>query len=188
MKKILYSLFFITAVFTKAQVAIGNASTVNAGSVLLSFEGHTATDATNDAITTNDRGIILPSVATSPTYTAVNPLTNNPNNGTFLFDKTSKMIRMFENGVWKNFSSLAGDNSKVLSNTSSEIGKGVIIGSNTSNAKGVLVLESPSKALTLPHIQNPHLTVKSPYTGMMCYDTASNTIAIFDGINWNYWR
>jgi len=188
MKKILYIIFFSASILANAQVTIGNTSTVNTGNVLLSFEGNTATDATNDATTINTKGIILPAAGISPNYTVVNPLTNNPNNGTFLFDKTTKMIRMFENGAWKNFSSATGDDSRVLPNTSNETGTGVIIGSNTSAAKGVLVLESPSKALVLPHIQNPHLNVKSPYTGMMCYDTASNTIAIFDGVSWNYWR
>ena len=34
----------------------------------------------------------------------------------------------------------------------------------------------------------PHLNVKSPYPGMMCFDTVSNTLAVFDGENWNYWK
>ena len=188
MKKILYLTFCIITFYSNAQVFMGSGPAVTGTSILLNFEGHTATDATNDAITANNRGIILPSVGTTPTFSIVTPATNNSNNGTFIFDKSTKMIKMFENGNWRNFSTTAGDDSKVLANTSAEVGTGVIIGANTTTAKGVLVLESSSKSLVLPHIQNPHLTVKSPYPGMMCYDTASNTIAIFDGTSWNYWR
>ena len=30
--------------------------------------------------------------------------------------------------------------------------------------------------------------VFSPYPGMMCYDMASKTVAIFDGTQWSYWN
>ena len=98
------------------------------------------------------------------------------------------MIKMFENGYWKNISNSVGSDLKLYDNSSAELGKGVIIGEQTTNAKGVLVLESTSKSLILPQIQNPHITVKSPYAGMICYDTVSNTFASFDGVSWNYWR
>ena len=63
-----------------------------------------------------------------------------------------------------------------------------VIGSRVTKADGVLVLESSNKALVLPKIENPHLNVKSPYPGMMCYDTARKAMAVFDGIVWNYWK
>jgi len=186
-KTIIISILFIGGA-TKAQVSIGGNQTVNGNSTILDFKGNTATEAPADQNTTNDKGIILPAVANSPSYTAVAPATDNPNNGTFLFDKTLKMVRMFENGTWVNLSDSAGDDVKVLSNSSDEKGSGVIIGANTTDAEGVLVLESSDKAMILPHIKNPHTTVKSPYPGMMCYDTASNSLAVFDGVRWNYWK
>lgn len=62
------------------------------------------------------------------------------------------------------------------------------MGAKESAADGVLVLESTNRALVLPHVTNPHLTVKSPYPGMMCYDTVKKAVAVFDGTVWNYWK
>ncbi|MNG09522.1 hypothetical protein D3C84_929420 [compost metagenome] len=62
------------------------------------------------------------------------------------------------------------------------------MGAKESAADGVLVLESADKALVLPKVNNPHITVKSPYTGMMCYDLNKKAVAIFDGVVWNYWK
>ncbi len=188
MKKIIYIFICIITSYVNAQVYIGTNNVLANESTLLFFEGNTTSDLTNDVTTTNSKGIILPAVATTPTYNVVTPTTNNPNNGTFIFDRTSKMIKMFENGYWKNISNSVGSDLKLYDNSSAELGKGVIIGEQTTNAKGVLVLESTSKSLILPQIQNPHITVKSPYAGMICYDTVSNTFASFDGVSWNYWR
>lgn len=180
------SLFVLLGNIVFGQVAIGKQS-INGNSTILDFADTTATESPTDKETTNYKGIILSAVESSPTFTVVTPTTNNPNNGTFLFDKASKKIRMFENGTWVDLSN-AGNSSNVIVNSSAETGKGVIIGSETTNAQGVLVLESSDKAVIIPHIKNPHTTVKGPYPGMMCYDTVSNTIAVFDGSNWNYWR
>lgn len=94
---------------------------------------------------------------------------------------------MYENDVWKSLSD-AGNSSVVITNNSAETGKGVIMGEAASSADGVLVLESQNKAMILPQIAAPHLNVKSPYPGMMCYDTVSKTLAVFDGSVWNYWK
>ena len=180
------SLFVLLGNIVFGQVAIGKQS-INGNSTILDFADTTATESPTDKETTNYKGIILSAVESSPTFTVVTPTTNNPNNGTFLFDKASKKIRMFENGTWVDLSN-AGNSSNVIVNSSAEVGNGVIIGAETTNAQGVLVLESANKAVIIPHIKNPHTTVKGPYPGMMCYDTVSNTIAVFDGTNWNYWR
>ena len=168
------------------QVAIGKQS-INGNSTLLDFADTTTSELPTDQETTNYKGIILSAVQATPTFPVVNPTTNNPNNGTFLFDSSSSLVRMFENGSWINLSG-TGNASNLIINPSDEVGNGVIIGAETTNAQGVLVLESANKAVIIPHIKNPHTTVKGPYPGMMCYDTVSNTIAVFDGTNWNYWR
>ncbi|WP_148043492.1 hypothetical protein [Chryseobacterium sp. G0240] len=62
------------------------------------------------------------------------------------------------------------------------------MGASTSSAPGVLVLESANKALILPKVAAPHLNVKNPYPGMICYDTASKSMAVFDGLKWSYWK
>lgn len=183
MKVILLALFFILSCQSiSAQIIVGGDKSIG-NSELLSFPKTTATNALTDTRTDNDRGIILPAVDTRPSF--VNKASNN---GTFIFDKSSKKVLMFENGIWKELSQGSGDIGSLVLNTSAEEGNGVIIGADTTSAEGVLVLESNNKALVLPHIENPHITVKSPYPGMICYDTKSNSLAIFDGAKWNYWR
>src|SRR5690606_21623372 len=100
-----------------------------------------------------------------------------------------KKLKMYENGVWVTLSN-EGEDAAALVNPSSELSEdsGVILGSDLSQAKGVLILESNSKAMVLPKINTPHLTVKNPYPGMICYDTVSKSIALFDGKVWNYWK
>lgn len=184
MKKSIYSIIFCTiASVAFGQVSIGGNESVKGNSTILDFAGGTATESSADQATTNEKGIILPAVGSSPTTLDAN------NNGTFLFDRNLKMVRMFENGSWVNLSDASGsDIPSAMVNASNEVGKGVIIGAQSSSAKGVLVLESTDKAMILPHIKNPHTTVKSPYPGMMCYDTVSNSLAVYDGTRWNYWK
>lgn len=82
--------------------------------------------------------------------------------------------------------SSAGDVSKIAQNTSNEVGNGVIIGNSTSAATGVLILEATDKALALPQIASPQTNVKSPYPGMICYDTTTKTVAVFNGKVWSF--
>ncbi len=167
MKNLVY-IILVLGGFSQAQIAIGKTAVVGSNT-LLDF----------DQSPTNSKGIILPAV----TNAANVALTN----GTFVFDINTKKVRMVENNAWKDLSD-AGNTSNLISNTSNDIGNGVILGAETSAATGILVLEATDKAMILPKITNPHLTVKSPYAGMMCYDTVSKTLAVFDGTNWNYWK
>ncbi|WP_312554710.1 hypothetical protein [Empedobacter brevis] len=167
MKNLVY-IILVLGGFSQAQIAIGKTAVVGSNT-LLDF----------DQSPTNSKGIILPAV----TNAANVALTN----GTFVFDINTKKVRMVENNAWKDLSD-AGNTSNLISNASNDIGNGVILGAETSAATGILVLEATDKAMILPKITNPHLTVKSPYAGMMCYDTVSKTLAVFDGTNWNYWK
>lgn len=127
------------------------------------------------------KGIILPAVQTLPA---------SPANGTFLFDAgdAEKKIKMFENGGWVALSGTGNTTNIVSYSGLTDNNKKTVMGALESNADGVLVLESTNKALVLPKVSNPHLTVKSPYPGMMCYDTDRNALAVFDGTVWNYWK
>lgn len=136
------------------------------------------------------KGIVLPAVETMPA---------TPANGTFLFDKTAQAIKMYQNGTWMLLSG-TGDNTKVAPYSGTvDNGRQTIIGSRTTKVyngtafvdgavDGVLVLESSNKALVLPHVSNPHLNIKSPLAGTMCYDTDRKALAVFDGKVWNYWK
>lgn len=171
-KKIIFSIIFCSlATFANAQVALGGKTIVDGNNTLLDFN--------NTAGNTN--GIILSAVDSAPTLTAAN-------NGTFLFDKSDKRVKMYEKNAWVKLSDV-GSTANIVDNTSAENAAGAaIIGATTSTATGVLVLEAPDKAMILPKIATPHQSVKSPYPGMMCYDTTSKTLAVFDGTAWSYWK
>lgn len=167
MKNLIY-IILVLGGFSQAQIAIGKTAVVGSNT-LLDF----------DQSPTNSKGIILPAVTNTATVSVTN--------GTFIFDIDTKKVRMVENNVWKDLSDV-GNSSNLISNSSNDIGEGVIIGAESSSAPGILVLESTDKAMVLPKITNPHLTVKNPYAGMMCYDIVSKSLAVFDGVNWNYWK
>ena len=95
---------------------------------------------------------------------------------------------MYENGSWFNLSEVGSITDLVIPSGTVDNAKSTIIGSKTSNADGVLVLESKTKALVLPNVNQPHNSVSNPYPGMMCYDTDRKAIAVFDGSVWNYWK
>ncbi|MCJ7932592.1 MAG: hypothetical protein MUW56_02890 [Chryseobacterium sp.] len=151
-----------------AQIAIGKQG-VDGNSTVLDF----------DNVSGNTKGLILPATSGFPTGNLVN--------GTFIFDVTDNKVKVYENDTWKSLSD-AGSLGAVVVNDSAELGKGVVMGAASSSADGVLVLEAPDKAMILPKIAAPHLNVKNPYPGMVCYDTTSKTLAVFDGSVWNYWK
>lgn len=137
-------------------------------------------DALLDFPTGQNKGIVLPMVESLPTGSAAT-------NGTFLIDKTDGKVKVRQNGVWLNLTSSSNLSSYSV-NPSADISDGLIIGSTSSSASGVLVLESTNKALMLPKVASPHLNIKSPYPGLMCYDTVKNSIAVFNGEGWYYWN
>ena len=151
-----------------AQVAIGK-ETIEGKDTILDFNNSPA----------NTKGLILPATKGLPA--------GSPANGTFIFDTSDDKVKVYENNSWKALSD-TGNSTTIKANDSDEKGAGVVIGEKEGSADGVLVLESPDKAMILPKISSPHLNVKNPYPGMICYDTASKTFAVFDGTVWNYWK
>lgn len=170
MKKILLICFWTTISTTLySQTAIGK-ETVD-GDALLDFG--------NDG-----KGIILP---------YVNEITvSNPTPGTFIFDTQSKQVVYYSQTAseegWITMNENTNDATAPTNSTLEEVGGGVILGADSATAQGVLVLESTNKALILPKVANPHLTILSPVHGTICYDTASQTIAVFNGKEWAYWK
>jgi hypothetical protein len=138
------------------------------------------TDALLDFPVGQNKGIVLPMVETLPTGAAAS-------NGTFLIDKTDGRVKVRQNGVWLNLTGTSSLSSYSV-NPSADTFDGVIIGATSSSASGVLVLESTNKALMLPKVVSPHINIKSPYPGLMCYDTTKNAVAVFNGANWYYWN
>ncbi|MCX8533947.1 hypothetical protein [Chryseobacterium luquanense] len=185
MKKSLILMAAMFIISLNAQIGIGKTVISGTGSIM-EFDGNTSNQL-SDNTTANTKGLILPAVLEIPNFGTSGSATSIPQNGTFLFDRQTKKNRFYENGVWKDLSD-EGNNANLIPFAGTEKGNGVIVGASSSAAKGVLVFESADKALVLPHIFNPHLTVINPYPGMMCYDTQSNSIAVYDGTNWNYWK
>lgn len=171
MKKILVNIsILLLANFTMAQVAIGK-STIE-GDALLDFGSGSA------------KGILLPVITDLPA---------SPANGTFLMDSNDLTVKVYENDQWVGLTEVGAisgipNTTDVILNSSDEVGEGIIIGSETSSASGVLVLEAADKAMVLPKVANPAENIKSPRAGMMCYDTTNDVIAIFDGNQWNFWE
>lgn len=166
MKKIISIIAILYVGLASAQIAIEKAQVDGSG--LLDFPANTT------------KGILLPIVETLPT---------DASPGTLLMDKNDKIIKMNVESVWVPLSDQGAVTGAVF-NTNAEIpGQNrIIMGSDATTAPGVLVLESSDKALILPKISEPHINVKNPYPGMMCYDTVSKTMAVFDGLKWNYWK
>lgn len=167
MNKTIYTvLIFLTSLTIYSQVGIETTSVHE--------------DALLDFPTGQNKGIVLPMVETLPTGAAAT-------NGTFLIDKTDGRVKVRQNGVWLNLTRTSNLSSYSV-NPSADTSDGVIIGASSSSASGVLVLESTNKALMLPKVASPHLNIKSPYPGLICYDTVKNSIAVFNGEGWYYWN
>lgn len=183
MKKYLILTSIIFAGFCSAQVAIGK-QTVD-GNAILDFGSQ-------------NKGIILP-------IADISDPTSVYTNGTLLMDIDDLTVKAYQNNTWTPLSDpgqltvLLDSNDNPIStaakiNTSAEVGQGVILGDVDTNglppsgADGVLVLESSTQALVLPKVADPHINIKSPVAGTICYDLTSDSLAIFDGKVWNYWK
>lgn len=178
MKKIISGILIGAAVFSNAQVIIGDAVGTAAvkTSVLLDF-------APNE-----NKGIILPYVRTLPTA---------PVEGTLVLDATdATQARVkYYNGTWVDLSGQDADVTAVLATqpTASQMPEGagekVIIGAASSAANGILVLESTTKAMVLPMVEDVQ-NVPSPSAGMMVYinKEGAKRLAVFNGSKWSYWK
>lgn len=166
MKNIIVLIGFLFSGLVFAQVGIGKEAIDGSG--ILDFAPNTT------------NGIMLPIIETLP---------NDAVAGTILMDKNDKTIKMKDHSTWIALSD-AGSINNVTFNTNDEVAgpNRVIIGGPVTSVPGVLVLESTDKALILPKVADPHINVKSPYPGMICYDTVSKTMAVFDGLKWSYWK
>lgn len=65
----------------------------------------------------------------------------------------------------------------------------VVIGSNTSSADGVLVLESDTRAMVLPIVETVQ-SIENPAPGMMVFlgKTGSKRLAVYNGTVWSFWK
>ena len=174
MKKIFISFLTLTAACASAQVAIGK-TTVSSPSVSLEF--YDGSD--------NAKGFTLPWV------TSANNVANAVD-GTMIFDSNDRKTKLRDKGQWKD---LTGTDSGIvdltLQNGITEKAEAKVqIGGNpqTDTTSGILVLADTSKAMVLPKVANPHLTIINPEPGTMAYDTVKKQLAIYNGKDWSFWK
>ena len=190
MKNILSIIAIMFSGLASSQIIMGDAiGTTSAGqkaSVLLEFAAG------------QNKGIILPYVRTLPTGTGLAE-------GTIVLDasnQTAARVKYY-NGVttggatgWVDLSS--GNNANITNSMTlqpssstvvEDVGAKVIIGADTSSADGVLVLESSTKAMILPTVNDTN-NIPDPAPGMMVYinKTGAKRLAIFNGGGWTYWK
>jgi len=191
MKSLLTIITFLIFNSTFSQVIIGNnVGTVPAGqksSVLLEFAAG------------ENKGIILPYLRTVPSGTGLAEGTiildaSNPANSKIKY--YNGLISLQSTDGWVDLSSGKSAN---ISNymtiqplsgsvTEDPVGK-VIIGASNTSADGILVLESDSKAMVLPMVENTD-EVPDPAPGMMLYinKAGAKRLAVFNGEGWTYWK
>ena len=171
-----------------SQVIIGDkVGTVPAGqkqSVLLEFEQG------------KNKGIILPYVRTMPSGIGFVE-------GTIVLDATTptKARVKYYNGLitsdspdgWVDLSS--GHDADITAEmgiqptVTEDATAKVIIGDSSGAANGVLVLESDSKAMVLPMVEDTD-DVPDPAPGMMVYinKAGAKRLAVYNGGGWTYWK
>ncbi len=175
--------------------------------VVIGGETGTATDKTSvllDFAPNQNKGIILPYNRTLPTGTGLE-------GGTITVDATDATkakVKVYAPGNakadasgWIDLSSgneanltapvdymtkqpLSTGPNAVIENADAK----AIIGSPTTTAKGVLILESTTKALVLPQVATTD-DIINPAPGMMVYINKSGfeRLAVFNGAKWTYW-
>ena len=183
------SIFLSTCAF--AQVAIGKAS-VNPS---VSLEFYDNAD--------NVRGIILPwvdGVSDTAPFITNSPATETVVNGTLVYDRSDKKVKVKYATGWRDLSKdatgttvdpITSIDGLSLQTPRNELAEAKVqIGGNpdTDTTPGILVLADTNKAMVLPKVASPHLTIINPAPGMMAYDTTKKQLALFNGTVWSFWK
>ena len=173
-------------VIINANTATAKTTPTNTTSVLLEFG--------NDG----DKGIVLPYVEILPSGT------NDAKGGTLVFDVSAnseyKVKVKNETTGWTDLSVQSGYNAAVASDVKTpqatpledNSGAKVIIGNETSDSDGVLVLESDTKAMILPIVED-YKAIKNPSAGMIAFlkhpsDNTKHRLIVFNGQKWAFWE
>lgn len=175
-----------TAVFSQMRIGKSDATGISNTSVLLEFGD------------TKDKGVILPYVETLPTEGDT-----KATGGTLIFDVSAnteyKIKVKNQNAGWRDLSVQSGYTASIDASVKNQqasplvdlAGAKVIIGSATSTADGVLVLESANKAMVLP-IVDDYKAIKNPSPGMLAFlkglTADEHRLIVFNGQKWTFWR
>ncbi|WP_379962966.1 hypothetical protein [Epilithonimonas sp. UC225_85] len=176
MKKILVlSIFIFLKSNFSAQVIFGDAvgTASDKTSVLMEFSN------------AGNRGLILPYVTDKSAITTP---------GSIILDAstpTAAKVKYYNGTTWIDLTVLPSNVSSYLGiqPTSKENANAkVIIGSSTSSADGILVLESTTKAMVLPIISSyQNIVNPAPGTMAMINNGGIKTLAVYNGEQWSFW-
>lgn len=129
-----------------------------------------------------DGGISLPRVADVSTA--------GTTAGTFLVDATNKIVKYYGDNAWVDLTS--AKSSAISSYALTEAnGNGMKIADGTvteNSLTGVLTLSSKDRALQLPVVADVTTLPSPPEAGMICYDKASKSLAVYNGEKWSFWN
>lgn len=175
MKKlaIILSLFLISN--WNAQVIFGDniGTASNKNSVLMEFAN------------SGNKGLILPYVTNKTGLTTPGSLILNATT------PTAARVEYYNGTTWvdlslqnANVTSFLGIQPISRENANAK----TVIGSNTSAADGILVLESTNKAMVLP-IVSSHQNIVNPAPGMMALinNGGNKVLAVYNGNQWAFW-
>lgn len=165
-----YTISTIIALFltitVQAQVAIEKESITNS-SVILEFDDVRTTPS-------KQKSLILP---------VLDNLSGIPSNqaGTLALNAADNTVMLQRNnGVWEIISTSTVD---FESPTAAELNGGSIIGDQANAPDGVLVLNSTTQAMILPHVTKVE-DVAEPEVGAWVYDVQRKALAFYNGENW----
>lgn len=174
-KKLLYILGLSVCSGISAQVIFGDkvGTAANKSSVLMEFAN------------TGNRGFIMPYVTDKTNINAA---------GSVILDAstpTAAKVRYYNGTAWVDLSVNGANVSSYLAiqPTSRENAAAkVVIGSSTSSADGILVLESSTKAMVMP-ITNSYQNIVNPAPGTMTLVNNSGilSLAVYNGSQWSFW-
>lgn len=176
---------FSATIFSQVRIGKSNASNLSSNSVLLEFGD------------TKDKGIVLPYIENIPSEGSA-----QATGGTIIFDVSAnteyKIKVKNQNAGWRDLSVQSGYSTSVETIvkpaqaaplTDNAIAK-AIIGSATSTADGILVLESVDKAMVLP-IVDDYKAIKNPSPGMLAFlkglTADEHRLIVFNGQKWTFW-
>lgn len=163
-------LFLKTVATFGQQVVVGNKQQFSSSSSILEFPE-------NDT-----RGLVLPKVNVG--------LVTKVEEGMLVYDVIEKKIKYSKGiGIWEDLSINIGEvDPDELPTLIEDTSARTLIGNNVNvSTEGVLVLDSTSRALVLPRVENPHLRMISPPTGTIVYDTKTNMLCVYNGKEWAFW-
>lgn len=159
-------------------MAIGKAS-VSSGAVSLEFGNA-------------DKGMVLPWVNSAASVSGAV-------NGTLIYDTSDHKVKLLSSTGWKDLSvDTLGTTVDPITNIdgitlqspfTENTGAKVEIGSGTpTSTSGILVLKDTNKAMILPKVASPHLTIINPAPGLIVYDITAKQLAVFNGNVWTFWK